>query len=196
MATGCASIVDGKSQAVVFNTTPDGAEVIYNNTKLGVTPFTSILQRSEADKMVVVVRKEGYEDQNVQLTTRINYWFWGNILAGGLIGSTTDFVSGAYVEYEPNKYFINLVPKKASELEREQIKRAMWTRNFILVGYRHLERELAAGPGEYLSSLCSMFGIEEGKKEESYQQLRQLMVQHQHDAPAFAQSVLEQFHWE
>jgi hypothetical protein len=195
LATGCASIVDGRTQAVVFNSTPDGAEVIYNSTKLGVTPFTTIFQRSDADRVVVTVKKEGYEDQTLKLTTRMNYWFWGNIILGGLIGSTTDFVSGAYTEFEPDKYFINLIPKKASEAEREEIKKIAWARTFILAGYSHLENELATGEGEYLRSLHALLGVKENG-EGANETLRQLMVHHSHDIPSFAQAVLKHFGWE
>jgi hypothetical protein len=181
---------------VIFNSTPDGAEVVYNSTKLGITPFTTIFQRSDADKVIVTVKKEGYEDQTLKLTTRMNYWFWGNIILGGLIGSTTDFVSGAYTEFDPDKYFINLIPKKASEIEREQIKKIAWARTFILTGYSHLERELAAGDGEYLSSLRTILGIEEINKEAGHEYLRQLLAQHHRDIAAFAQAVLDHFGWE
>ncbi len=189
LATGCASIMDGKTQAVVFNSTPDGAEVIFNVTKLGVTPFTSILDRKEADKMIVVVRKDGYEDQTIQLTTKMNNWFWGNILAGGVIGSTTDFVSGNYSEYAPDKYFVTLVPKKASTREIESLERQMWARHFMLKEYANIMQDLAMERGEYLSSVFKILGYGGEEPQDRLWELRELSAKHS-DVVTFAEAIV------
>ena len=40
----------------------------------------------------------------------MNPWFFGNIVIGGLLGSTTDGVSGAINEFSPDQYFVTLSP--------------------------------------------------------------------------------------
>lgn len=112
--TSCATIVDGTTQVVSFNSNPSGAEIVLNGVPIGVTPFTSQIERGE--NKVVLVKKEGYDDQQVMLSTKLNGWFWGNFLFGGLLGSTTDYASGASIEYAPNTYYVTLIPKKASQM--------------------------------------------------------------------------------
>ena len=49
-----------------------------------------------------------------------NPWFWGNILFGGVFGSTTDGLSGSVHEYSPSQFFITLVPMTGSPAETEK----------------------------------------------------------------------------
>ena len=106
MAWGCASIIEGKTQAVTFNSEPSGAQVIINGIPMGVTPATITLKKSEYDNASVVFKKEGHQDQQANLHTKVTGWFWGNIISGGLLGSATDAISGAMWEYSPDKHFV------------------------------------------------------------------------------------------
>jgi hypothetical protein len=74
-ASGCATIVDGSSQPVTFNSEPNRAKIFLNGTQVGVTPLTLQVQRSKTT--VVVAKKEGYEEQQIPLQTKLNGYFWG-----------------------------------------------------------------------------------------------------------------------
>lgn len=161
VASGCASIVDGSSQVVSFNSNPNSARVLVNGTEIGKTPLSTQIKRS--GDTVVLFRKDGYEDQTVSLQTKLNPWFWGNILCGGTIGSTTDGLSGAVREYAPNSYYATLEPSSsgissARLAEGGSRDRVAAIRDFILVNFDSLKREVQAGaPGEYaraLNQLC------------------------------------------
>lgn len=104
----CASIFTGTSDSVSFNSTPSGAQVLINGVQVGVTPLTTSVAKSEST--TVVLRKDGYTDYQFVLQTSMEPWFWGNIILGGLIGSLTDFATGAANRYEPNSYFTTLSP--------------------------------------------------------------------------------------
>ncbi len=104
--SSCATIVDGKTQSVTFQSSPAGAEVLINGTIIGITPFTVTLDR--ADGTQLTVRKDGYETVSMELNTALNPTFWGNIIIGGVFGSTTDAASGASREYVPGIHMINL----------------------------------------------------------------------------------------
>ena len=90
---GCASIISGKSQEVSFDSQPDGVTVDVNGKVLGKTPFTVTIAR-KSDQSITFT-KDGYKPTTMRLETSINGWFWGNIVIGGLLGSTTDGLSGA-----------------------------------------------------------------------------------------------------
>lgn len=98
--SGCATLLDGTTQNVTFNSQPNGVKIVLNGTPLGVTPLTTQIERS--DEIVILAQKDGYQDQKIALQTKVNTYFWGNIITGGFFGSTTDSLSGAMVEYSPN----------------------------------------------------------------------------------------------
>src|SRR5688572_32026754 len=94
-AFGCASIFEGKVQPVTFNSQPSGAQIIINGMPMGVTPTTMTLKRSDYDKATVIFKKEGHQDQQATIQTKVTGWFWGNVIFGGLLGSATDAITGS-----------------------------------------------------------------------------------------------------
>jgi hypothetical protein len=58
----------------------------------------------------VTVRKDGFKERTVQLATEVEGSFWGNIIIGGLPGSSTDYGTGAMYKYAPNVIQVDLEP--------------------------------------------------------------------------------------
>ena len=188
--SGCATIVDGTSQPVTFNSEPNRAKIAINGVPVGVTPLT--IQVKRAKNTIIEAKKDGYEPQQISLQTKVNTYFWGNILCGGFLGSTTDFASDAMVEYSPNMYFISLDPMKKSETNRDRLRYEKQVRTFILVNHAHLTQELAQGEGEYLTSLSALLAVSGTPREEIVQRIKMVSASHQ-DPPAFADAVLKAF---
>ena len=193
--TSCASVVSlisegGLDQEMTFTSEPPGAQVLLlGGTSLGTTPIPKV-KVARAKNTFVVVKKDGFEDQTVQIRDHFNYWFWGNILF--IYGSTTDFTDGATVQLDPTTYHFNLNPKKASLEERQHLAKTRWMRNLMLVGYPHIQQDLARGQGEYLSSVLSMLAVPENNMDQAIGRLRQLSEESQ-AAPEFAEKVLRDF---
>ena len=122
--TCCASVVSlisegGIDQEMTFTSEPPGAQVLLlGATPLGSTPISKV-KVARAKNTFIIVKLDGFEDQTVQIKDSFNYWFWGNIICCGLLGSTTDGVDGATVKLDPTTYHFNLNPKKASLEERQ-----------------------------------------------------------------------------
>lgn len=188
--SGCATIVDGTSQPVTFNSEPNRAKVFINGAQVGVTPLTIQVQRSKAT--IVVAKKEGYEEQQFPLQTKMNGYFWGNILSGGFLGSTIDYASGSMVEYSPAMYFFSLEPIRKSEADTLRLSEARKIRQFILVNHAYLAQDLAQGKGEYLFNLFDLLAVKEAPRREIIQRLRTLSAAHR-DPPSFAEAVLNTF---
>lgn len=184
-ASACATIVDGTSQPVTFNSEPNRAKIFINGVQVGVTPLTIQVKRTK--NTMVTAKKDGYEQQQIPLQTKVNTYFWGNILF--LYGSTTDYFSDAMVEYSPNMYFISLDPIRKSEADGNRLHYEKKVRNFILVNYAHLTQELAQGQGEYLASLFDLLAASGVPRGETVERLRRVSASHQ-DPPAFAEAVL------
>lgn len=174
LVSGCASIVDGKQQQMTFNSNPQGANVIFNGLPIGVTPVTTSVQRGN---MPVVIRfvKDGYKDYEVSATTGLNNWFWGNIISGGVYGSTTDYITGAMNKFEPGNYMVTLTPSETTNLPggTSQSNKQKVV-NFIVVGYSSLVMELNNKQGQYLSSLYVLAATPEAKKPEMTKKLKAL----------------------
>lgn len=100
---GCATIIKGSDQALIFQSSPEGAQVIIDGVPVGVTPLTIKLPKNTSE--VVMVKKEGYATKTIPITKHFDgvtalSFFWDF--------STTDFLSGAAYEYSPNSYYFEL----------------------------------------------------------------------------------------
>lgn len=104
--SGCATIISGDTETVTFNSSPEGADVYIDGAIIGKTPVSIVLEKNKKD--VVMFKKEGYQAVTRDLTksydpiTMLSF-FWDL--------STTDFLSGAAMEYAPKSYYIELREK-------------------------------------------------------------------------------------
>lgn len=195
VGSGCASIVGGGStQEVNFQSQPDGALVSLNGNVIGKTPMTTNLKRQS--NQTLTFSKDGYQTQTMQLTTSINPWFWGNILIGGLLGSTTDGVSGAVHEYVPGKYYVTLPPSGGmSVLTVPALSPAATgaqgkVKEFIVLEYSNICKDLSKGSGEYLNTMLVLLNIRQEFRPSAVSKIR-ANAEVYHDIPSFADSCIE-----
>jgi hypothetical protein len=203
VASGCATILDGSSQAVTFDSSPNGARIFVNGVEVGTTPLSMQMRRSK--NTMILAKKDGYEDQQLALQTTTNGNFWRNIMTGGIVGSTVDYFSDAMIEYSPNRYYISLnrVPILQSReggfavergvrtrIEQDGIRTVRQVRNFILRYHAYLTADISRGQGEYLSSLCAMLQLPESS--EILKRLRSIAARNQ-EPPSFAEALLNKF---
>ena len=189
LTTGCATIVRGTKQEMTFDSNPKGAQVFINDKMVGETPLTLKVDRKEKTK--VIVKKEGYSEKSFSLETeeKMGWMIGGNLISSGTTGTTTDLLSGAYLEYSPDSYYIDLV--KSAELgEQPEDQKQMILVMYILSNYADISAELIAGDGPYTRALHPV--LTQRKKTLSYEELTLAMLelrnQHGHP-PAFAEAV-------
>ena len=91
---GCASIVSKSEYPVAITSNPTGADFVVKRANglpisSGVTPATITLGASDGyfkpAKYSVEFRRKGIV-QTVPLTAKVDGWYFGNLLFGGLIG--------------------------------------------------------------------------------------------------------------
>lgn len=112
--SGCATIMEGNSQEVMINTSPEGANCALNrkgNTiaRVNPTPGAATIQKTK-DDLTIVCTKAGYEKATYLNKSGSEGATFGNILLGGGIGWAVDSANGS-----DNKYTspVNLsLPKK------------------------------------------------------------------------------------
>jgi hypothetical protein len=192
LALGCATILVGEQQSLTFDSEPAGAQIVINGVPMGVTPATITVRKRNYENATVLFKKEGYTDQQATLHTKTTGWFWGNILIGGLLGSSIDSMTGSMLEYDPDKFHVTMLPEKASTGEMARLEYQQKVRKYLLLSYEHVISDLAKGSGEHLSSLCVLLGVTEPGQEASIRELRTL-ASISRTAPAFAAAVLKRF---
>ncbi|VFQ44596.1 PEGA domain-containing protein [Desulfoluna butyratoxydans] len=184
LLTGCATIVKGPTQEVSFTSVPAGASVILDGRVLGQTPFTMLLKKKPGQ--AIVFEKQGYSPQHMTLTTRLDSWFWGNIVFGGVLGSVTDGFSGSVTEYSPSQYFITLSPVASGKTQ--PISKKAEAEKYIVTAYQNIVTELNSDTGEYVASLFTLLDIPTKDQPQAVAQIRDLSNQHA-SIPEFADQV-------
>jgi hypothetical protein len=91
----CASIVSDSKETVTISSNPTAAEITIADQSgaevyRGTTPATITLDASagyfDGQEYTVTFSKEGYDRATVKVDSRVNGWYVGNIVFGGLIG--------------------------------------------------------------------------------------------------------------
>jgi hypothetical protein len=187
--TGCASIMSGTSQDLTFNSNPDDATVTVGGRVIGKTPITTRLTRESGQTLTF--SRDGYKPITMRLETTLNGWFWGNVLLGGFFGSTTDGMSGALHEYSPSQYMVTLAQEGATALEEKpSLSNRQKTKEFVVVSYRELVKDLQMGKGPYLASLLDLLAVKPEEKPATITKLKALVTAYP-DIPEFADRVTD-----
>ena len=187
--SSCATIMTGKTQEITFDSEPQGVEVAVNGRIIGKTPTT--IQLDKKKDQSVSFKLEGYKTQTRRLETKIQGFFWGNIVLGGFIGSTTDGITGGMHEYSPNQYYITLSKDKNVSTTIYGSEKAK-VKEFIVVSYGSLMIDLSRGKGDYLDSLLSMLDVKESNKNDSIRKIKSLSEIYD-VIPEFAEQVANLF---
>lgn len=130
-STSCASIVSKSNWPISINSAPTEANISIKNKKgvevyTGQTPTTVKLKSSNGffskARYEVTFTKDGYDTKVVPVEFKLNGWYFGNIVFGGLIGMLiVDPASGAM--YRLDTEFLNetLVQIESNQKEEEKL---------------------------------------------------------------------------
>ena len=120
---GCASVVSKTSWPFSIDTEPQGAAISITNKRgveiyKGRTPAAMKLKSGSGyfsrEQYVITLRKTGYEERKINLECKLNGWYFGNILIGGLVGMLiVDPLTGAM--YRLDQDYASVVLRKAGD---------------------------------------------------------------------------------
>ena len=105
---GCATVLNGTSQPVEFQSEPNGATIRLFSGLTCQTPCQFEMRRG--DDSMVTFTLPGYEPVEVYIQSRTGAGVAGNILAGGIIGGVVDASNGASNHLYPDPVFVRMVP--------------------------------------------------------------------------------------
>lgn len=98
LTTGCASVMTAEQQTITVSTTNNKAIEVTVDDKTTETTGAVTVLRDGKDK--VVRTKAPNCDTTTVIKKNITPSFFGNIVIGGLLGSTTDASTGKMWDYE------------------------------------------------------------------------------------------------
>lgn len=104
LLSGCASIIDGRSEEIMVNTSPEGAScnMTRNSESLGTispTPGSLYVEKTKYN-ILINCTKSGYEPASYINKSGSDDATWGNIVLGGFVGWGIDSASGADNHYD------------------------------------------------------------------------------------------------
>jgi len=188
--SSCSSIMSGTTQKVTITSNINGCDIRINGNSVGKTPTTVRIKRE--DRMHLIVTKSGYEDYNTTMETKLDPWFWGNIILGGVIGSTTDFALGSTHLLDPDTIHIQMYKKgKNSSFytpnnDPDKISDKM---EFAIINFLNLEKQIMSGSGEHFEALLSLMGLKDSSERKNFLSHIQKVVIRQPTSLQFSQAV-------
>lgn len=119
MLSGCATIIKGKTQNINIMTS-DGENAqatVFSKTGMMDTelPRYVSVHKSSQDVTIRVKEDECHKETIAVAPSKIEPWFWGNIISGGVFGSSTDYSTGAMWSYDTN---VIVNPQKKARCKR------------------------------------------------------------------------------
>lgn len=124
MFSNCASIVSKSSYPISINSNPSGATVSITDKKgnevfKGQRPATATLKSGAGffarAQYQVKISSTGYAEQIIPVTFKMNGWYWGNLLFGGVLGMLIiDPATGAMWKLETPPINVTLNKSTAS----------------------------------------------------------------------------------
>ena len=82
VGSGCATIVNGRTQAVTVTSEPPGAHLFIKSQLVGVTPARLKLKRGD-EHLVLRFEKDGFSPQEIALKRSASAWLIGDVALGG-----------------------------------------------------------------------------------------------------------------
>ena len=181
LISGCATIIDGREQTIVFNSSPEGASVVVGGVTLGKTPLNVPVKRSNSNQGVRFTL-DGYETLEVPLISDFN----PITLINHPFGTTTDIVTGAAYKYSPGAYIVTLKPTGNRQAEFTTFERKIF--EFILMNYNEISKEVCGNSGSNIDSLSKLSKISD--KSEIKNTLK-LIITNSENAPEAARAFIK-----
>lgn len=117
--TSCASLFTKSSHTVDFKGVPGTTIIETGKNKqiatIGDNGFAQAKIRKSLKGKTLLATKPDYQSQYYELGTRVQGWFWGNIILGGIPGMLIDVATGKMMKYNQDFIDVTLMPLEKSE---------------------------------------------------------------------------------
>ena len=130
-SSGCASIVSRSRYPVMITSSPDRANILVTDKRgrpvyQGVTPATLELKSGSGyfgkAEYYVAFQKEGYAERIIPIRYKLDGWYFGNLLFGGLLGLLIiDPATGAMYKLDSG-FIAATLQESVATTDREELK--------------------------------------------------------------------------
>ncbi len=124
--TQCASILSKSSYPITITSSPSAASVSVtdidgNEIFTGETPASIVLSSSarffKRNRYTLRFSKPGFDESIAVLECKVDGWYWGNLLLGGIIGMLiVDPATGAMYKFR-NQTISTTLPQSSAKLD-------------------------------------------------------------------------------
>lgn len=155
---GCATIFTGTHDTLTFDANVPGVRLTIDGQYRGELPLTLDLSRNFMGGRQFVARFEapGYATQEFALDRTFNpvaiLDVSSTIVSGGV-----DVLTGSLMKFSPREYHVQMLPAGESAAA-PAARRSAELHRFALNGFRELQKDLARGGGESLTTFAAMVG--------------------------------------
>lgn len=111
--TACSTVLNTTTQDIAIKTNPANAKITVGGKKFGTSP--QVINIDRGSNHTIKLELEGHETYETQITRKISFWFWGNVLNGFIPGMLTDMFTGAMYNLLPEIIEVDLTPAKQPE---------------------------------------------------------------------------------
>ena len=119
LLSGCASIIKGRNQTInVMTANGDNVQAtVFSKNGMLETELPRVISVSrDSQDITIRVKDDKCHTETVAIAqSRVEPWFWGNILSGRILGSSTDYATGAMWKYDSN---VNVNVTKKSQCSK------------------------------------------------------------------------------
>jgi len=147
--SSCASVVSKSSYPIKITSSPSESNILIKNRSgmeiySGKTPSSLILDAScgffKRELYQVKFEKEGYDTKTMSIYFKVDGWYFGNILFGGLIGFLIiDPATGAMYKIA-TPYISGTLSKSSTSIDKKELKiydmnniPKEWKENLVLI---------------------------------------------------------------
>lgn len=109
----CSTFLNSTTQEISIKTEPANAKITIDGKKFGTTPQVVNIERGS--NHIIKLELEGYDAYEMQVTRKLSFWFWGNVLNGLIPGMLIDMVTGAMYNLLPENFDVSLQPAPKPE---------------------------------------------------------------------------------
>lgn len=111
--SGCSTVLNTTTQDIEIKTNPANAKITVDGKKFGTSP--QVINIDRGSNHTIKLELDGHEAYETQITRKISFWFWGNVLNGFIPGMLTDMFTGAMYNLLPEIIEVDLTPAKQPE---------------------------------------------------------------------------------
>ncbi len=151
---GCATIFTGTTDVVTFGANAPGVRLTIDGQYKGELPMTITMSRNfmGGQQFIAKFERKGYLTQEFRLNREFNTVAILDVTSIPTSGGI-DVLTGSLLKFSPTEYHVQML-SEGSSAGSAGFQRSTGLYRYALTNYRNLQKDIARGGGEYLSSFA------------------------------------------